>query len=699
MTHVQTKTLKIGSSEIHLETGRIAKQAHGAVIVRHNETVVLVAVTTAVETGETLDFFPLTVEYRERAAAGGLIPGGYTRRETRAADHEILNARIIDRSIRPLFPKSYRKETQVIATVLSADASADPGLLSLIGASAALQISEIPWNGPLLGVRVALKDDGYSLLPSLRELDQYRLNLIVSLSSDGLVMVEGGAREISESELIEALVFVEQALAGPLAELEQWCRSLCPGKRPVEPEQPNQELIDALRSRFEPELRTLFGQDLTKKERYARLDQIMTDLIKHFSSDEPERAPVIRQLLEEMAHDLFRTLTIERQIRLDGRTFQEIRPISIEMGWLPRVHGSTVFTRGETQALVSCSLGTSRDEQLVETMFGLEKKRFMLHYNFPPFSVGEIRALRGPGRREIGHGALAARALEHMLPDYEDFPYTIRIVSDITESNGSSSMASVCGGCCALYDAGVPLERPIAGIAMGLIKQNERIAILSDILGDEDHYGDMDFKIAGTDRGITAVQMDNKLGSLERTVLEQALEQARTGRLHILELMTAAIGQKPRELNPRAPRVLTHMIKTSRIRDLIGPGGKIIQELQLQTRTKIEVDESGLVRIYAEGLESAHEALKQVKYLTDDIEIGKVYKGEVTSVKNFGAFVKISPQAEGLVHISELDTNHVADIEDFVKEGETMIVRVLGVDNRGKIKLSRKAALDSTPEE
>ncbi|MFC1854067.1 polyribonucleotide nucleotidyltransferase, partial [candidate division CSSED10-310 bacterium] len=577
--------------------------------------------------------------------------------------------------------------------VLSADPQADPALLSILGASVALQLSDIPWNGPIIGVRAALLQDKLVLFPSLTTLDQAKLNLMVTLGENGLVMVEGGAREVSEAELVEALILAQEATQKPLQEIKKWCQDLCPGKRSLaEAEPEDKELVQQIQDLVEQPLRSLFGTKMTKLKRKSHYHALIEKAIQHCGNETAERSGAIKNIIEQKYHQLLRELTLEKGYRLDSRKYTEIRPITCEVGWLPRTHGSAIFTRGETQALVSCSLGTSRDEQIVETLYGVEKHRFMLHYNFPPFSVGEVRPQRGPGRREIGHGALAARALEPLLPPHNNFPYTVRIVSDIAESNGSSSMATVCGACLSLLDAGVPITQPVAGIAMGLIKRGDDIVILSDILGDEDHFGDMDFKVAGTEYGITAVQMDNKLGALKKEILEDALAQALRGRLHILAEMRKVIQTDQVEISPRAPRVLTLKIRQNKIRDLIGPGGKHIQEIQADTKTRIEVDDAGRVNIYAENLQGAQIAMNRVKQLTEEPEVGKVYQGVVVSVKHFGVFVKIFANTEGLVHISELDIPAAKKIEEVYHSNDAITVRVQGVDEKGRIKLSQKAA-------
>jgi len=695
---MKQEQIEIGGKVITIETGRIAKQADGAVIVRQGGSVVLVTAVSSDEERKGISFFPLTVEYRERSSAGGSIPGGYFRREGRPAEHEILAARMIDRSIRPLFPKGYRCETVVYATILSAESESEPEALAIIGAAAALHLSDIPWAGPIAGVRVAKVDGSLIAFPTREERERATIDLVISSGTQGLAMVEGKAKEASEEDVIDALMLGQEASGKLLDLIERWRTEIGRPKRSFDPPTKDEELIEKVRGFSEARMREALVIP-GKLDRHRAIDDIKRDLLAELEEAYPDREGEIKEAFGDLEYQIVRKMIVEEKRRVDERGMEDVRSISGEVRWLPRAHGSAIFTRGETQSLSTCTLGTGRDEQWVETLYGDEKRRFLLHYNFPSFSVGETRPERGPGRREIGHGVLARRALDEMLPDAETFPYTIRIVSDISESNGSSSMATVCGGCMALMDAGVPIERPTAGIAMGLIQEGEEIAILSDILGDEDHLGDMDFKVAGTSSGITALQMDNKVGGLDRAVLDRALDQARRGRLHILEEMKKIIDAPRDDVADHAPRFRSTRIRVERIRDIIGPGGRVIQGIQMTTGSKIDVEDDGLVRIYATTKEAAEAAFKEVKKLTGEPEVGKVYRGTITGVKEFGAFVKIFPNIEGLVHISEMEQGRIERIDDVAKEGEEMIVRVLGVDNRGKLRLSRKDALDASPDE
>jgi len=691
---------EIADKKILVSSGQIARQANGAVLVRQGDTVVLVTAVSVDEERQGIDFVPLTVEYRERTAAAGRVPGGFFKREMRPSDHETLNSRIVDRSLRVLFPKTFRKETQVLATVLSFDPSADPNVLAISGASLALHLSDIPWKGPVAGIRVIRLGGQFIANPSLEEREGAELDLIVCVSRDGLVMVEGEGKESPESTILEALDFAQKT-AQPLLDAMDRLRQKegKPKKDHAETDPEDPGWAERISGAARPGLLKIFGGSLGKMERRDALSALETKMVQEFSGEgegQEQRADHIRIAFEKILSRELRKLLIEDGLRVDGRGPRDIRPISGFVGWLPRTHGSALFVRGETQAMVSCTLGTGGDEQIVETLDGEERERFLLHYNFPPYCVGEVRMLRGPGRREIGHGNLARRALEPVLPNEEQFPYTIRIVSDISESNGSSSMATVCGGTLAMMDAGVPISSPVAGVAMGLVKEGDRFVVLSDILGDEDHLGDMDFKVAGTKNGVTAVQLDNKVGQLPREVLEQGLEQARQGRNHILGEM-ARILDRPREaLSPYAPRTHPLRIRKERIRDLIGPGGRVIQQIQAQTNVQIEVNDDGLIRVYSTAKSDLDGALHMIKHYTADLEIGKIYRGTVVSIKDFGAFVKVYATTEGLVHISELDTNRVERVSDVVREGDEILVKVIDVDRLGKIKLSRKAALGAS---
>ncbi len=690
-----TSEIRILDRTFTMEWGKIALQANGAVLVREGETVVLVTVVAAEEPREGTDFFPLTVEYRERFSAVGRFPGGYRKREGQAGEHEILTSRLIDRSIRPQFPEGYRCEIQLLATVLACGTDGDPGILGIIGAAAALQLSDIPWNGPVAAARIVRSTGGQLLAnPAREDRDGALLDLIVTLGNDGLVMVEGQGRESTEDDLREALAYAAERLA-PLLRLLEGLRAEGKAKREFASPPADVELREAVWKQADDAIHAaaVIADKAARRDaiRAAR-EATLVALAPRFEGREAEISAAFGDLL----HSDFRGIVLETQRRADGRGTRDIRPIACEVGWISRVHGSSLFTRGETQALVVCTLGTGSDEQEVEGLHGVRRDAFQLYYRFPSYSVGEVRPLRAPGRREIGHGNLARRALEPVLPSQEVFPYTIKIESEITSSNGSSSMASVCGGCLALMDAGVPILRPVAGIAMGLIREGDRVAILSDILGDEDHLGDMDFKVAGTEKGITAVQLDNKVGALPLELLDRALEQARAGRLHILAEMAKALPRPRAELSPHAPRVAFLKIGTHRIRDLIGSGGRVIQALQADTLTKVDVSDDGTVRIYARDAASLKLAVRRVHDLTDEPEIGRVYRGVVTGVKEFGVFVRLFEGIEGLVHASELAQGPIQDPSQVAAEGDEMLVRVLGTD-RGKIRLSRRQAMN-TPE-
>jgi polyribonucleotide nucleotidyltransferase len=689
---METREIRVQDRTFRIEWGRIARQANGAVLVGEGETLVLVTVVAAEEPREGTDFFPLTVEYRERFSAIGRFPGGYRKREGQAGEHEILTSRLIDRSIRPLFPDGYRCEVQLLATVLACAPNGDPGILGIIGAAAALQISDIPWEGPVAAARVArTPEGGVMIYPSREERDGSTLDMVVTLGRDGLVMVEGQARELSEGDLLETLAATAERLA-PLIRLLEELRAEGKPKRSFLAPPSDDGLRGTVRQTAEDAIRaavTIAEKAARREAIHAAREAVLAALAPRFEHRETEISAAFDDLLQEC----FRGNVLESQRRADGRGTRDIRPITCEVGWIPRVHGSALFTRGETQALVVCTLGTGSDEQEVEGLHGVRRDAFQLYYRFPSYSVGEVRPLRAPGRREIGHGNLARRALEPVLPSRERFPYTVKIESEITSSNGSSSMASVCGGCLALMDAGVPILRPVAGIAMGLIREGDRVAVLSDILGDEDHLGDMDFKVAGTEKGVTAVQLDNKVGALPFDLLDRALEQAREGRMHILGEMAKALPRPRAELSPNAPRVAFLKIGVHRIRDLIGSGGRVIQALQADTQTKVDVSDDGTVRIYALDAASLKLAVRRVHDLTDEPEIGRVYRGVVTGVKEFGVFVRLFEGIEGLVHASELAHGPIQDPSQVAAEGDEMVVRVLGTD-RGKIRLSRRQAMD-----
>ena len=687
------ESVEIGNRKIELETGRIARQAHGAVLLRDGDTTILSTVVYDPKRGAELDFLPLTVDYRVYMSAAGRIPGGFLRREGRSSDAEVLGSRLCDRSLRPLFPKAYQADTQVISTVLSYDAGSDTPVLAMNGAAAALHMSEIPWDGPLAAMRVGRVDSKLIALPSFEERSLSDLDLTVSFSRQGVVMMEGGGRQLPEAEMLEAIEFAREQ-AGPMLELMEALREAAGhGKVELPEPPPPPEFAAGLEEKARPALLAA----LDTPEKHARRDNLREAkrrLLEELEAEHPEEgtAASAKPLLDGLEARLMREQIVQENRRVDGRGPEAIREVTCEVDWLAGPHGSALFTRGETQAMVTLTLGTSQDRQLVESLDGVDYERFMLHYAFPPYSVGETRFLRGPGRREVGHGMLARRALAAVMPDEEDFPYTVRIASEISESNGSSSMATVCGGCLALMDGGVPIAAPVAGIAMGMVQEGDQLVILSDILGDEDHLGDMDFKVAGTEQGITAIQMDNKIGSLPAEVMARAFEQARQGRLHILAEMAKVI-EKPRaELKPNAPLISTVNIAPDRVRDLIGPGGKIIQQIQRDTATRLEVDDEGTVRIFAPNKEAAEAAEDAVQNVAGTPDVGQVYTGVVTGVKEFGAFVRIRG-GEGLVHISEWAAERTDRMDAVVKEGDEVQVKVLEPSKPGRLSLSRKAAL------
>jgi polyribonucleotide nucleotidyltransferase len=664
----------------------MAKQAAGSAVVRFGDTMVLAAVTVS-PTLSSLPFFPLTVEYREKTYAAGKIPGGFLKREGRPSDKEILASRLIDRSIRPLFPEGFKNEVQVFVTVLSADQENDADVLGAVAASTALSLSVVPWNGPLAAVRVGKVDGKWILNPTFQQLEFSTIDLTVSGTADSIVMVEGGALEVSEQEMLEALKVAQKGIR-ELVSLEQQLVAQKPVTKMewVKPEPPA-DLIAKVREYAEAKMRLAINAK-EKASRTNAVKAVKTETLEALAELFPDHAKEIAAELDEIEYRTMRAQVLEKGERVDGRKLDTIRPISIEVGLLPRVHGSALFTRGETQALVSVTLGTQEDEQRIDSIdvAGETTKSFMLHYNFPPYSTGEVKMVRGTSRREVGHGALAERALQPLLPVYEEFPYTIRVVSEILESNGSSSMATVCGGSLALMDAGVPMKAPCAGVAMGLIKEGEKVAVLTDILGSEDALGDMDFKVAGTEKGITSIQMDIK-------IMEEALERARKGRLHILKEMAKALPAPRPTMSPYAPRIITMQIKPEKIGDVIGPKGKTVRGIQDATGAKISIEDTGLITIAAVGQEAGEKARAMIAAITAEPEIGKVYEGPVKSTTPFGAFVEIMPGVEGLLHISELQHGRTEKTEDVVKKGDIVQVKLLEVDERGRMRLSRKALL------
>jgi polyribonucleotide nucleotidyltransferase len=688
------ESIKLGERELTVETGRVAKQADGSVVIRYGDTMLLVAAVGAPTPREGVDFFPLTVEYRESNYAAGRIPGNYFRREGRPNEKEILTSRLIDRPCRPLFAEGYRNETQVIASVISADPDNNPDVVAITGASCALYLSDIPFLNPIAGVRIGLIEGRYIVNPTYDEVRESRLNLIVAGSEEAIVMVEAGATEVSEEIMVEALMVAHKEINRLCRWQKELFKALDIQKREVEPVQLDQEMLTEIAEKYSERLREALdtaGQD--KRTSYNAIDELKKETVESYPEDQPERRLMAKTIFDQLKETIFRDDILNKRRRPDGRRFSEIRQITCEVGWLPRVHGSALFTRGETQALVSTTLGTKEDEQFMDDLEkGEVKRRFLLHYNFPQYSVGEVGRFGSSSRREIGHGALARRALETVLPDDADFPYTLRIVSDITESNGSSSMASVCGGTLSLLDAGVPLKAPVAGVAMGLVMEGNKYAILTDIAGAEDHYGDMDFKVAGTKNGITALQMDIKIAGINAQIMAEALEQAKKGRIYILGVMEQTIGQPRENISQYAPRIIQIKINPDKIRDVIGPGGKVIRSLVEETGAKIDVSDDGTISIATSSGEAAEAAINRIKGITAEAEVGQTYLGTVSRIVDFGAFVEIFPGTDGLLHISEIADRRVKDVRDELKEGQQILVKCIGREGN-KIKLSRKAVL------
>ncbi|MEJ2661327.1 MAG: polyribonucleotide nucleotidyltransferase [Desulfobacteraceae bacterium] len=689
----KTFSADVGGRPLTIRSGKIAKQAGGAVTVQYGDTIVLVTVVAANEE-RAADFLPLSVEYQEKIYAAGRIPGNYFRREIgRPSEKETLTARLIDRPIRPLFPKQWRYETQVIATVLSMDQENDPDVLAMVGASAALTLSDIHFAGPIAGVRVARVDGQLIANPSLAQTQTADINLIVAGSKTGVVMVEGGAAMVPEKDMLEAVFFGHQALQPLIAIQEQLQAEMGKPKRPFEP--PAKD--EALAAQLSDMAAERIARALTipeKMERYSALRALKAEIFESLGEEYAERKEEVYGLLGDIHKETARNMILKEGSRIDGRKFDEIRPIACEVGVLPRPHGSALFTRGETQVLGVLTLGSGQDEQRVETLSGEEMRPFMLHYNFPPYSVGEVKRVGSPSRRDIGHGGLSTRALEKILPEREDFDYTIRLVSEVLESNGSSSMGTVCSGTMALMDGGVPIKAPVSGIAMGLIKEGDQVVILSDILGDEDHFGDMDFKVTGTRDGVTALQMDIKILELSKDIMARALEQAKAGRNHILQKMMEAIDTPRAEISPFAPKILTIKINPDKIRDIIGPGGKMIRAIQSETDTRIDITDDGTVKIAAANEENGQAALEQIKSITMEPEEGAIYEGKVVKTTDFGAFVQLTPGTDGLVHISQLANHRVNKVTDVVKEGDMLRVKVLEISQDGRIRLSHKAVLN-----
>lgn len=700
---VLERSIQVGGRTMTFQTGKIGRQAGGAIFCRYGDTVVSAFATASAEPRQGIDFFPLTVEFEERLYAAGKIPGGFIKREGRPSEKAILSARLIDRPIRPLFPEGYRNDVQVIAQVMSVDQDCASDITGINAASAALTISNIPFEGPVAAVTVGLIGDEFIINPTVEQAEQSVLHLTVAGTKDAVMMVEAEAKEVPEEKMLEAIMFGHQEIIRIADFIENYRQealelNLAKEKQVFEvpqiPEEMIQEVRDFAYDKLDQAVRTE-----EKKAREEAINKVKEEALAHFEEKYPEDLDTVSKIMDDFVHNIVRRLITVEHIRPDGRKLDEIRPISVEVGILPRTHGSGLFTRGQTQVLTVTTLGTVSEEQILDGLGLEESKRYMHHYNFPPYSVGETRPMRGPGRREIGHGALAERALLPVIPSEDEFPYTIRLVSEVLESNGSSSMASVCGSTLSLMDAGVPIKAPVAGIAMGLIKEGEHIAILSDIQGLEDHDGDMDFKVAGTSKGVNALQMDIKIKGVSREILEKALQQARIGRLHILDKMLAVIDKPRPQLSPYAPRIITTTIHPDKIRDVIGPGGKTIKKVIDETGVKIDIEDDGRVFISAVDGEAGDRALKIIEALTQEVEVGKIYTGRVTRIMDFGAFVEVIPGVlglsgkEGLVHISQLAHNRVEKVEDVVKEGEEILVKATGIDKQGRLNLSRKDAL------
>ncbi len=698
MFDTKSVSLEWGGKTLTLETGRIARQADGAVLATYGETVVLCAVTAAKSVKDGQDFFPLTVHYQEKFSAAGRIPGGFFKRERGATEKETLTSRLIDRPIRPLFPEGFYNEINVIAQVLSYDGESEPDIVAMIAASAALTISGVPFMGPIAGARIGFKDGEYQLNPSMSEVAEGRLDLVVAATNDAVMMVESEAKELTEDEMLGAVMFAHEEsrkVIGAIVELAE--------KAAKEPW--DIDLSDNTAD-MKAEIKGLIGADvaaaykLTDKSARSDAINIARDKVKaHFAEADGQTLMTAIKLTKKLEAEIVRTAILKDGARIDGRKLDQVRPIEAIVGFLPRTHGSALFTRGETQAICTTTLGTKDSEQMIDGLDGLSYSRFMLHYNFPPYSVGEVGRFGAPGRREVGHGKLAWRALHPVLPSKEDFPYTIRVLSDITESNGSSSMATVCGGCLSMMDAGVPIERPVSGIAMGLILEGKDFAVLSDILGDEDHLGDMDFKVAGTEAGITSLQMDIKIAGITKEIMEKALEQAKAGRAHILGEMNKALGSARTELSAHAPRIETMQIDKSKIRDVIGTGGKVIREIVAETGAKVDIDDEGVIKISSSDINQIEAARKWIAGIVEEAEVGKIYDGKVVNIVDFGAFVNFMGGKDGLVHVSEMKNERVEKPTDVVSEGQEVKVKVLEIDQRGKVRLSMRVVDQETGEE
>ncbi|HEX3810352.1 MAG TPA: polyribonucleotide nucleotidyltransferase [Rhizomicrobium sp.] len=699
MFNIQTQEIEWGGRKLTLETGRVARQADGAVLATYGETVVLATVVGALKPKEGIDFFPLTVNYQERYYAAGKIPGGYFKRERAPTERETLTSRLIDRPIRPLFAEGYRNETQVVVQVLSHDMENDPDIIGLVAASAALTLSGVPFMGPIGAARVGYIDGEYRLNPLIDDMVNTKLDLVVAGTADAVLMVESEAQELSEDVMLGAVMFGHREMQAVINGIIKLAEKAAKEPRPV-PVDESKAFYDRIKAKAAADLNAAF-QIPVKHERRDRIAEIRKATASEFVGEGEGNLPEnkFKNLFHDLEADVMRNAVLDTKKRIDGRDLVTVRPIVAQVGVLPRTHGSSLFTRGETQAIVVATLGTAEDEQFVDALEGTSKQSFMLHYNFPPYSVGETGRMGAPGRREIGHGKLAWRAIRPMLPKKDEFPYTIRVVSEITESNGSSSMATVCGTSLSLMDAGVPLKKPTAGIAMGLIKEGDRFAVLSDILGDEDHLGDMDFKVAGTDGGITALQMDIKISGITEEIMKVALDQAKGGRMHILGEMNKAIGHAREELGEHAPRIEQIKIPVDKIRDVIGSGGKVIREIVEKTGAKINVEDDGTIKIASADGESIKAALKWIKGITAEPEVGEIYDGKIVKVMDFGAFVNFFGPKDGLVHVSELAAQRVNKPSDVVSEGQAVKVKLLGFDDRGKVRLSMKQVDQATGED
>ncbi|HAA90293.1 MAG: Polyribonucleotide nucleotidyltransferase [Thermoanaerobacterales bacterium 50_218] len=696
----KTYQMIVGGRILSMEVGKYAKQANGAVLARYGDTVVLVTATVSKEPREGIDFFPLLVDYEERLYAVGKIPGGFIKREGRPSEKAILSARLIDRPIRPLFPEGFRNDVQVVATVMSVDQDCSPDITAMIGASTALSISDIPFAGPIGGVIVGRVDGKFVINPTLEEAEKSEMHLVVAGTKDAVLMVEAGAKEVPEEIILEAIDFGHQVIKDIVRFQEEIVSEVGKEKLEIPVFEINPEIEQAVRAYVTDKISAAV-RNPDKLARQDAIDQLEKETVAYFAEIYPEEEKAVKEVFTKVLKETVRKMILEERTRPDGRALDEIRPISCEVGILPRAHGSGLFTRGQTQVLTAATLGAVSEEQILDGLEAEESKRFMHHYNFPPYSVGETRPIRGPGRREIGHGALAERALEPVIPDEDTFPYTIRLVSEVLESNGSTSMASVCGSTLALMDAGVPISAPVAGVAMGLVTEGKKYAILTDIQGIEDALGDMDFKVAGTTKGITALQMDIKVKGISQKILADALAQAREGRLFILKKMLEVISEPRPQLSPYAPRIITLTVDPEKIRDIIGPAGKTIRKIINETGVQIDIEDDGRIFIAATDEEAGKRAVHIIECLTQDVEVGKIYMGKVVRLTDFGAFVEIIPGVlglpgkEGLVHISQLDERRVSRVRDVLKEGDEILVKVVEIDKQGRINLSRKEALRS----